>query len=152
MKKHARQKGGRNMWWVVLLIIVAVIAAGLAVGVLLDAPGRKEALDLTFSAIDFKNLKDGTYTGEYQGTKSHMRDTKVEISVSAGNVSDIKILKGAVDTNGKAVKMGKDQTISEVFQNVLQSQSLDVDVISGATITTKTHLKALEQALVQAQR
>lgn len=60
--------------------------------------------------------------------------------------------KKTLCTNGNPVKMGKDQTMSEVFQNALQSQSLDVEVISGATITTKTHLKALEQALVQAQK
>jgi uncharacterized protein with FMN-binding domain len=33
----------------------------------------------------------------------------------------------------------------------LSSQSLQVDVISGATLTSKTHLKALEDALKKAQ-
>ncbi|HHV58206.1 MAG TPA: FMN-binding protein, partial [Firmicutes bacterium] len=34
---------------------------------------------------------------------------------------------------------------------VIKSQSLQVDVISGATLTSKAHLKAVENALEQAE-
>lgn len=56
--------------------------------------------------------------------------------------------------------MGKDGTpavikgglsIDNLFDNAVKSQTLQVDVISGATITSKAHLKALENALEQAQ-
>jgi uncharacterized protein with FMN-binding domain len=38
-----------------------------------------------------------------------------------------------------------------LFRHVIESQSLQVDVISGATLTSKAHLKALENALEQAE-
>ncbi|QAT63508.1 FMN-binding protein [Acidilutibacter cellobiosedens] len=38
-----------------------------------------------------------------------------------------------------------------MFDNVVKSQTLQVDVINGATLTSKVHLKALENALKQAQ-
>ena len=41
--------------------------------------------------------------------------------------------------------------IFHIFDDVQKSKSLQVDVISGATLTSKVHLKALEDALKQAQ-
>jgi len=37
-----------------------------------------------------------------------------------------------------------------LFQTAIEAKTLDVDVISGATVTSKTHLKAFENALKQA--
>lgn len=137
--------------WIVLLILIAVIGVGVLGGLLADAPGRREAGKLSFSDVKFKNLKDGTYIGEFKGEKSHLRDTKVEVTISDGEISDIKILKGAVDKDGKPVELTGRQNIDNLFNDAIQSQTLQVDVISGATLTSKTHLKALENALEQAQ-
>ncbi len=150
MSKTGKRKGRRKMW-IVILIIVMIIAAGLLGGILVDAPGRREIGVLTISAVDFINFRDGTYIGEYKGTKSHSRDTKVEVIISGGNISDVKILKGAVDKEGKPAKLTGGQSIADLFGNAIKSQTLQVDVISGATLTSKTHLKALENALEQAQ-
>lgn len=80
-----------------------------------------------------------------------MRDTAVEIEIHQGSVSNIKIVKGAIGKDGQPVKLTGNRTIEDMFKNALDSRTLDVDVISGATITSKTHLKALEQALLKAQ-
>lgn len=149
MSNTGKKRGKRKMW--VLLIIVGVIAAGLLGGILSDAPGRREIGLLTFSTVDFNNLRDGFYIGEYKGTKSHFRDTKVEVTISGGNISDVKILKGAVDKEGNTVKLTGGQSIGDLFDNVMASKTLQVDVISGATLTSKAHLKAIENALEQAQ-
>lgn len=148
MKTHNR-KGKIIM---IFAIIAAVLGAVVIIGLIADGPGRREIMELTFSDVDFNfnNLKNGTYVGEYKGTKSHLRDVMVEITVSGGEVKDVRILKGAVDGNGKPVKM-KGQYIDEFLKNAIQSETLDVDVISGATVTSKSHLKALEDALMKAQ-
>ncbi|WP_368487958.1 FMN-binding protein [Clostridium sp. BJN0013] len=39
--------------------------------------------------------------------------------------------------------------MEDLFQKVIELQSLQVDIISGATLTSKAHLKALENALKQ---
>ena len=150
MKRTVKRKGKRKMW-IVILIIVGVIAVGAAGGILADASGRREIKELTFSTLDFKGLRDGTYIGEYIGTKSHSRDTKVEVLISDGEISDVTILKGAVDKEGKPTELTGGKSIDNLFDNAIKSQTLQVDVISGATLTSKAHLKALENALEQAQ-
>lgn len=71
--------------------------------------------------------------------------------ISEGEISDVKILKGTVDKEGKPVKLTGGRSIDDLFSNAIKSQTLQVDVISGATLTSKTHLKALENALEQAE-
>lgn len=63
----------------------------------------------------------------------------------------IIILKGALDSEGKPQKLKDGRGIDDLFNDVIESQTLNVDVISGATLTCKAHLKALENALEQAQ-
>lgn len=150
MKRTEKRKGKRKMW-ITILIIVGVIAIGATGGILADAPGRREIKELTFSNLDFKNLRDGIYIGEYEGTKSHSRNTKVEVLISGGKISDVTILNGAVDKEGTPVELTGGKSIDDLFDNAIKSQTLQVDVISGATLTSKTHLKALENALEQAQ-
>jgi uncharacterized protein with FMN-binding domain len=57
-----------------------------------------------------------------------------------------------VDKEGKPVKLAGGQSIADLFGNAIKAQTLDVDVISGATLTCKAHIKALENALEQAQK
>lgn len=91
--------------WMVILIIFVVIVVIVWGGILLSAPGRREVQKLTINVIDFQKLRDGTYVGEYIGTKDHSRDTKVQASISEGQILDIKIFKGALDKNGNPLKM-----------------------------------------------
>ena len=148
MSRSEKRRGKVKMWIIIVVAIFGVVILG---GIFGDAPGRNEIKNLTFSNVKFKNLRDGTFVGEYKGTKSHLRHTKVEITVSEGEISDVKILKGAVDKDGKPVKLSGERSVDDLFRNAVQSQTLEVDVISGATITSKAHLKALENALEQAQ-
>jgi uncharacterized protein with FMN-binding domain len=47
---------------------------------------------------------------------------------------------------------GKNTQHVELYDRVIQAQSLQVDTISSATLTSKAYLKAVENALVQAQQ
>ncbi|EPY2274662.1 FMN-binding protein [Clostridium sporogenes] len=146
----ARRKGKIRVW-IVALVILGVIAVVLVGGILFSASGRREVQELTIDAVDFKKLRDGTYVGEYSGTKDHSRDTKVQVIISEDKISDIKILKGALDKEGKPAELTGGLSIGDLFDNVIKSQSLQVDAISGATLTSKVHLKALENALEHSQ-
>jgi uncharacterized protein with FMN-binding domain len=150
MNQPKQRKGFRKMG-IALLVIVGLIVTGLAGGILMDAPGRREAADLVIQPVDFNRFRDGSYTGEFVGVKSHARDTKVEVTISGGQITDIAILKGAVDKNGKPAQMNGGKTMDDLFGQVLKTKSLQVDVVSGATLTSKTHLKALENALELAE-
>ena len=137
------------MWWI-LSVLMVIIAVGLFMAMRVDGPNRKEASRLQFEKVQFSNRKDGTYIGKWEGSTSHIRDTQIEVKVSGGEVESFTILKGAVPKNGQPVKLTKGRTIDDLFKSALEAKSLSVDVISGATVTSKTHLKAFEDALKQA--
>lgn len=145
------RKKGKGKVGIVLLAILSVVVVGLGAGLLATAPGRKEIMDLTIANVDFKTLRDGAYVGEYKGAKNSTRNTKVQVTVEAGKVADIKLLEGPSYKNGQPVKLTGGLTIDDLSDRVVGRQSLQVDVISGATLNSKTHLKAVENALAQAQ-
>jgi uncharacterized protein with FMN-binding domain len=39
----------------------------------------------------------------------------------------------------------------QVISDIIKSQSLEVDIVSGATVTTRAYLKAVENALARAK-
>jgi len=134
----------------ILLIIAGIIVLSTIIALLADAPGRRELQILTIGNIDFTKLQDGTYIGEYNATKGNLRDASVEVTISKGKITKINILEGALDSDGNSAELTKGKTMDDLFQKVMESKSLQVDAISGATLTSKAHLKALENALKQA--
>lgn len=137
--------------WIFILVILGVLVVVMASGIISTAPGRREVMDLTINNVDFKKLRDGTYEGEFIGKKDHFRDTKVKVTISSGKISDIKILKGAINNNGQPSELKGGLSIEDIYDKVRESKTLQVDTISGATLTSKTHLKALENALKKAE-
>jgi len=72
------------------------------------------------------------------------RANECQVPVSSGKVTGIQLV-GSKDPGGK-------NTQHEVlYDRVIQAQSLQVDTISGATLTSKAYLQAVENALIQAQ-
>ena len=49
--------------------------------------------------------------------------------------------------NTKTVLFERPEVTQELFDNVIAAQSIDVDVLSGATVTSKAYLKSIENAL-----
>jgi uncharacterized protein with FMN-binding domain len=121
-------------------IIVIVIVGGI-IGWMLFSRELREGRNLPIGAVDFKQLKDGTYVGEYEGGRYKWRYNKVQVTVSSGKVTDIKLLQNT--------EKREPEFTDELYNRVIKSQSLQVDTISGATITSKAYLKAVENALVK---
>ncbi len=137
--------------WIVVLVIIGVIVVGLGITMSAFEPGRREAMNLTIGTVDFKHLRDGVYTGEYKGVKDSLRNTKVEVTVASGTVNEIKVIGGAQANEKQTAEIRHGQSINDLLNRVIQNKSLAVDVISGATISSKVHLKAVENALEQAE-
>lgn len=136
----------------IILIVLGMAVLGSLFAFLADAPVRQELKVLTIGNVDFTNLRDGVFVGKYTGTKGHSRDAAVQVTVSGGDITEIRILKGALDGNGNPAKMAGGITMADLFEKAVAAQSLQVDTVSGATLTSKAHLKALENALIQAQK
>ena len=135
-----KRKNRRGLW--ILLIILSVIAAGLSAGLIIDAPNRREIRDLSIADVNFEGLQDGTYVGCYDGGKSKLRAAQVRVTVDEGAVTAIEAVEGGGDS---------EMIIEDLFGRVIGAQSLRVDTVTGATLTSKAHLKAVEYALNKAQ-
>ncbi len=85
-------------------------------------------------------MKDGTYTGSGMGYND---DITVKVTVSGGKITDIVIVGSDDDepyfTNARAV-----------IARILSSQTTNVDVVSGATYSSKGIMAAVSDALQKA--
>lgn len=87
------------------------------------------------------SFKAGTYTGQADGRNGVI---KVEVTVSNSSIEGIKILESS-ETEGIG-----DSAMENLTQDILAKQSIGLDVVSGATVTSEAFLKAVEDALKQA--
>ncbi len=85
--------------------------------------------------VDLSKVADGTYEGSY----SFFHDSaKVRVTVADHRITDIESLSG-----GGAAK----NDIPTLIQRILAQQSPQVDLVTGASISQKVFLKAVENAL-----
>ncbi|OPZ64911.1 MAG: FMN-binding domain protein [Firmicutes bacterium ADurb.Bin506] len=132
------------MGWAIVVGIVALIAGGAAIGMPMLLREHAEARRVALGGVDFSRLKDGKYVGEYAGGMYKWRANKVQVEVSSGKVTDIKPL-------GESGVVKPDAHQAAIYPRVIEAQSLEVDMVSGATLTCKAYLKAVEDALKRAQ-
>jgi len=118
--------------------ILLVLSA--AVFLFLSGCGIQKEMD-TFvkegiiSTPDLKQIEDGDYTGRY---RSGVVSVKIKVSVQDHKITALEIIR---HFNGQGKKA---EIITEA---VINAQSLDVDIVSGATYSSKVILKAVENAL-----
>lgn len=148
MKTGKKRKGRVGMW--IVLSIIGLIALGMGGMVVFTGPGRAELQNMKMKAVDFRSLRDGVYTGAYHGSKDSSRDAGVEVTVASGAITNIQVTQGVLANEKQTAEIRNGLTIGSLFDRVVKAQSLKVDVISGATLTSNAHLKAVENALEKA--
>jgi urocanate reductase len=121
-------------------------AAGATAAVALAAmPGLAHASESadagTASTEASSSVTDGTYVGSAQGKHDVV---EVTVTVTDGKIADVEITK-CNDTDGLA-----ESVINRLPQLVVDTQSLNYDNVTGATVTSAAFTTALEDALTQA--
>ncbi|MGC8972140.1 MAG: FMN-binding protein [bacterium] len=98
--------------------------------------GKEGTLNLVITDIDFLKIPDGTYLGSYRkGRFSY----KVEVTIKSSKVANINIINES--------KISLASVPKKIIESVLKEQSLKIDMVTGATVTSKAVLKAIENAL-----
>jgi len=92
-------------------------------------------------SVESSMFKAGTYTAT---TAGHNGDLKVEVTVDDSSIKDVKILE-----HNESPSIS-DPAIDRIPKAIVDGQTLAVDTISGATITSKAILVAVTDALTQA--
>lgn len=131
--------------WIIAIVIVIGLAVAGWIGWSNLQKEHQEARSLPLNRVDFSKLKDGAYHGSYEGGMYKWRANECDVTVKNGKVSDIQ-LKGSADPGAKNTQH------KELFERVIKAQSLQVDTITQATLTSKAYLQAVENALLQAQK
>lgn len=117
-----------------------IIALIMAVGIISTSVGCSRGNDNGIST-DNKGYTAGTYVGKATGNGGEI---KVEVIVSDGKVSDIKILE---HSETKGLGDSAMEAIGEVIKN---TNSTNVETVSGATVSSNAMMEAVKDALRQA--
>ena len=118
------------------LIILALLLISVATMMFIFMNGMEDAKAIQINSVDLSIVEDGDYVGSFDLTR-----WSNEIKVT---VKDHKII--ALDVVDD-VMFKMDEITTELFDRVIQNQSLDLDIETGATITSHAYLKAIENAL-----
>ncbi len=113
-----------------LLTIVVTICVCFAVAAVVLRPQT-----LSIGTVDLNTVADGEYIGVCQ---NKILFAVVKVEVQDHKITDIEVVEH------KASYMEQAEQIAGA---VSSAQSLDVDAITGATLTSDTVLKAIENAL-----
>ena len=105
-------------------------------------PAQSPSSEKEAPSITFGSFKPGTYVGEGEGIHGPIQ---VEVTVDETRVTDIKIVKHE-ETEGIC-----EPALTDIPADIIEKQSLDVDIVSGATFTSEGVLEAVAKALKQAK-
>jgi uncharacterized protein with FMN-binding domain len=130
--------------WIIVLAVIAVLGIAGGVGWSFLSKEHNEARSLLLNAVNFSNLRDGIYQGVYEGGMYKWRANTAEVTVSSGKVSAITLVDSSFEYKDT-------EKLDALYCRVIEQQTLQVDTISGATLTSKGYLQAVENALLQAE-
>lgn len=91
--------------------------------------------------------KDGQYTGDV--TDAYYGNVQVQAIITGGKIIDVKFLDYPQDRR-TSVQINS-QAMPYLTQEAIQTQSAQVDIISGATATSEAFIQSLQSALVKAR-
>lgn len=84
---------------------------------------------------------DGTYEGQGEG----MHPLKVSVEVKDGKIASVTVTEQQ-ETEGVA-----DPALEQIPAAIVENNSTDVDIVSGATLTSNGIIEAVNNALEQAK-
>ena len=121
----------------ILIFLCVVIIAGVIFGLYLQRVNTYQDMvkNTIVSDVDISDIPDGSYIGEYDVDIIY---AKVEVIVKSGLISDIIILEHRND---------RGNTAESITGDIITTQSIDVDAVSGATNSSTVLRKAVELAL-----
>lgn len=89
-----------------------------------------------------EGYKDGIYTGEGNGYNPGL---KVQVEIKDGLINDIQILE-----HNEVGQMFYQPAFTEIPTQIIEKQTTDVDIVSGATYSSKGIMEAVNDALSKA--
>lgn len=120
---------------IVLTVFLIFVLIGCG-GIFYMSRGLESGKNVVIENVNPSTLSDGSYHGKYSAGRW---TNEVKVAVKGGKIIGIDIVKD--------VTFSKPEWTEELFTRVIEKQSTAVDITSGATVTSKAYLKAIENAL-----
>lgn len=117
---------------ILMVLVMVVLIAGFTV---FTQSKLKALVQTPIPSVALDTIDDGIYEGNYSVFPVTV---KLNVTVKGHEITEILILEHVNGQGGKA---------EAIADQVIENQSLQVDIISGATYSSKVILKALENAL-----
>ena len=90
-------------------------------------------------------LADGTYTG--QSANAYYGDIQVQVVIQNGAIAGFRLMSYPSHT-GTSIAINR-QALPVLAQEIIASQSTQVDTVSGATLSSEAFLRSVASALQQ---
>jgi uncharacterized protein with FMN-binding domain len=119
----------------VVLLALAVVAGATGCNMAEAMEEADRTRELEISTPPLQELSSGTYRGSYE---AGMVSAEVEAVVTDGTITALTLLHHDNWRGGDA---------EVLIDRIIEAQSLELDVVTGATISSKTILKATQIAL-----
>lgn len=116
-----------------IAIVFVVFIATVVTIVVVRMSRQVKAFDRT--GVDVSLISDGVYSGY---SETDLIKVEVRVAVSDGMIQDIAILKH---------ECGKGLPANEIVQDMIKRNDVDVDAISGATMSSEVIKDAVRNAL-----
>jgi uncharacterized protein with FMN-binding domain len=120
--------------------ISATLCAALLASAVLSSCMTTKKPEVVIGSPDLGSIADGKWYGTYSDGPIKV---EVEVAVTAHRIESVRIVKH---------RTMKGRPAERIVDSVVAAQSLQVDVVSGATGSSKCILKAIEVALDSATR
>lgn len=134
------KKKKKRIRLIIFLTLIVLVGSAFAIGWSMLMKEHREANSVSVKDIDIATIQDGVYEGYYAGGMYGLRENKVKVTVSGGKISDIQLMD---DPENPQIEV-----IEQLYLRVIDEQRLSVDVVTGASLTSKAYLKAIEDALI----
>ena len=120
----------------IVLLVVAVFILVAAGGVFYLTRGLDTGAKVEINNVNLTTVSDGIYDGKYN---SGRWTNELSVTVKDHKINKIDVVKDVAFPNQESTQ--------QLFNKVIEKQEIDVDVVSGATITSKAYQKSIENAL-----
>ena len=117
------------------ILILFLVFIGVYSGIKTIQSNLERLQDLEIANVDLTEVVDGTYTGSY---KVFPIIAEVKVTVKNHQITGVELLKH---------QSGQGAPADKILDQIVEAQTLKVDVISGATYSSKIILKAVENSL-----
>ncbi len=117
-------------------VVIAALLAVLLFLVILPNMQYENVRSMKINDVNLELLDDGTYHGAYAYSKTSY---EVDVEIKDHKIASVEIVSGGESEHAKAAE--------GVIGSIINEQRIDVDVVSGATTSSKAILKAVENAL-----